>query len=94
MAPDFVLDPRLAADTHPAGDLAMCSVLLMNDARFPWVILVPQVEAALHGRPATAETFEAAAALAGEGATPTKDNAFKVKLVQRAVLRGLQLAAA
>lgn len=42
MAPDFVLDPRLAADTHPAGDLALCSVLLMNDARFPWLILVPR----------------------------------------------------
>lgn len=38
----FELDPRLAADTVPVGDLALCRVLLMNDARFPWIILVPR----------------------------------------------------
>lgn len=38
----FVLDPRLQGDTVPVGDLALCSVLLMNDARFPWLILVPR----------------------------------------------------
>lgn len=38
----FALHPRLAADTHPMGDLPLCRVLLMNDARFPWVILVPR----------------------------------------------------
>lgn len=39
---NFVLDPRLAADTVPLGDLALCKALLMDDARFPWLILVPQ----------------------------------------------------
>lgn len=38
----FVLDPRLKADTVHVGDLALSSVLLMNDARFPWLILVPR----------------------------------------------------
>lgn len=38
----FNLHPRLAADTLLAGDLALCRVLLMNDARFPWLILVPR----------------------------------------------------
>lgn len=38
----FPLHPRLAADTHPIGDLPLCRVLLMNDARFPWLILVPR----------------------------------------------------
>jgi diadenosine tetraphosphate (Ap4A) HIT family hydrolase len=38
----FSLDPRLAADTFPVGDLALCRVLLMNDSRFPWLILVPR----------------------------------------------------
>jgi diadenosine tetraphosphate (Ap4A) HIT family hydrolase len=38
----FVLDSRLAADTVPVGDLPLSSVLLMNDARFPWLILVPR----------------------------------------------------
>lgn len=41
MTAPFTLDPRLAADTVPVCDLALCRVLLMNDARFPWVILVP-----------------------------------------------------
>lgn len=38
----FVLDPRLAAETSPVGDLALCKVLLMDDARFPWIVLVPK----------------------------------------------------
>lgn len=37
----FTLDPRLAADTLHVGDLALSRVLLMNDARYPWLILVP-----------------------------------------------------
>jgi diadenosine tetraphosphate (Ap4A) HIT family hydrolase len=38
----FALDPRLAADTDEIGNLALCRVLLMNDARYPWLILVPR----------------------------------------------------
>ena len=38
----FVLHERLAADTMPVADWALSRVLLMNDARFPWVILVPK----------------------------------------------------
>lgn len=38
----FTLDPRLSADTAEVGDLALCRVLLMDDARFPWLILVPR----------------------------------------------------
>jgi diadenosine tetraphosphate (Ap4A) HIT family hydrolase len=39
---DFALDPRLAGDTRPVGDLPLCSVLLLDDARFPWFVLVPR----------------------------------------------------
>jgi diadenosine tetraphosphate (Ap4A) HIT family hydrolase len=39
---DFALHPRLAADTVPVGDLPLCRLLLMGDARFPWLILVPR----------------------------------------------------
>ena len=39
----FVLDAALAADTHLIGDLPLARVLLMDDARFPWLILVPRV---------------------------------------------------
>jgi diadenosine tetraphosphate (Ap4A) HIT family hydrolase len=42
MTSDFTLAPQLAADTIPVGDLALSSVLLMDDARFPWFILVPR----------------------------------------------------
>jgi diadenosine tetraphosphate (Ap4A) HIT family hydrolase len=38
----FEMDARLSADTIPVGDLALSSVLLMDDARFPWLILVPR----------------------------------------------------
>lgn len=39
---NFSLDSRLAADTFSVGDLALSRVLLMNDARYPWLILVPR----------------------------------------------------
>jgi len=39
---DFQLDGRLARDCVDLGTLELCRVLLMDDARFPWVILVPQ----------------------------------------------------
>lgn len=37
----FQLDPRLQADTAFIGRLPLCQVLLMNDSRYPWLILVP-----------------------------------------------------
>ncbi len=43
----FVLDPRLAADTVPVADLPLCALLLMNDSRFPWLILVPRIAGAV-----------------------------------------------
>jgi diadenosine tetraphosphate (Ap4A) HIT family hydrolase len=38
----FSLDPRLAQDSIPLGDLPLSRVLLMNDANYPWLILVPR----------------------------------------------------
>ena len=38
----FALDPRLAADTEWVADWALCTVRLMNDSRFPWVVLIPR----------------------------------------------------
>ncbi|WP_029888769.1 HIT domain-containing protein [Polycyclovorans algicola] len=40
--PTFSIDPRLAADTLPLLEAALCSIRLMNDARYPWLILVPR----------------------------------------------------
>ena len=51
---NFTLDPRLAADTIHVSNLAACELLIMNDSRYPWAILVPRIEDArelhdLHG---------------------------------------------
>jgi diadenosine tetraphosphate (Ap4A) HIT family hydrolase len=40
----FALDARLAADTLEIADLALSRLLLMNDSRYPWLILVPRGE--------------------------------------------------
>lgn len=40
----FQLDARLAADTVFVVDWELCRVLLMDDARFPWLVLVPRRE--------------------------------------------------
>ena len=38
----FQLHDRLAADTHEVACWALCSLRLMDDANYPWLILVPQ----------------------------------------------------
>lgn len=38
----FELHPRLAQDTFYIADLPLCRLLLMNDCRYPWLILVPR----------------------------------------------------
>lgn len=38
----FELDPRLDRDTEPLQWLSLCEVRLMNDSRWPWLVLVPQ----------------------------------------------------
>ena len=40
----FALDSRLQQDTVPVGDFPLCRLLLMNDAHYPWFILVPRRE--------------------------------------------------
>ena len=54
-AEGFALHPRLEADTWFVTDLPLCRVLLMNDASYPWLILVPR-------RPALSELHDVAAA--------------------------------
>lgn len=38
----FNLDSRLQQDCLVIGDFPLCRLLLMNDAQFPWFILVPR----------------------------------------------------
>jgi diadenosine tetraphosphate (Ap4A) HIT family hydrolase len=52
---EFLLHPRLAADCHAVGDLPLCRVLLFDDSRYPWIVLVPR-------RPGLREIYDLAAA--------------------------------
>lgn len=52
---EFELDPRLAADSHWVADGRLCQVRLMDDTRFPWLVLVPRIADAI-------EWFDLAAA--------------------------------
>src|SRR5512142_1379245 len=48
---EFFLDKRLAAVSVHALDLPLSRVLVMDDARYPWLVLVPR-------RPHLTEMFE------------------------------------
>lgn len=39
---EFSLHPRLAADTVVIGQWPLSTLLLMNDAQYPWCLLVPR----------------------------------------------------
>jgi diadenosine tetraphosphate (Ap4A) HIT family hydrolase len=43
-ANNFQLHPQLAKDCSVLGSFPLCRLLLMNDAHYPWFILVPQRE--------------------------------------------------
>ena len=43
----FTLDQRLIDDTVLLGSLPLSELLLMNDANYPWLILVPRVDDAV-----------------------------------------------
>lgn len=45
------LDERLAQDSQLVAELTLCQLRLMDDARFPWLILIPRREGA-------SETFD------------------------------------
>jgi len=55
MSASFNIHAQLLADCEHLGNLDLCSVLLMRDARFPWLILVPRIDGLrdLHDLPAT-----------------------------------------
>jgi xanthine dehydrogenase YagS FAD-binding subunit len=84
-------------------EFALCSAAVALDVRdgvvadarvaaggvgtVPWRLRA--VEEALKGRPATQAAFEEAASVAAEGAEPLSDNAFKVPLLKRTIVRAL-----
>ena len=42
----YELHPQLAADTHPLAAFELCELRLMDDANYPWLVLVPRVAGA------------------------------------------------
>ena len=42
----YELHAQLAADTHPLASLELCDLRLMDDANYPWLVLVPRVAGA------------------------------------------------
>ena len=40
--PEFTLHPQIIQDTLDVGDLPLSRLQLMNDATYPWLILVPR----------------------------------------------------
>jgi diadenosine tetraphosphate (Ap4A) HIT family hydrolase len=41
--PVWALHPQLAGDSHPVAGFALCELRLMDDANYPWLVLVPRV---------------------------------------------------
>jgi diadenosine tetraphosphate (Ap4A) HIT family hydrolase len=39
---EWRLDPQIALDTAAVGDLSLCAVRAMDDATYPWLVLVPR----------------------------------------------------
>lgn len=42
MTEDFIIDQRLSNDGTIIGELSLTKIILVNNALFPWIILVPQ----------------------------------------------------
>jgi xanthine dehydrogenase YagS FAD-binding subunit len=80
----------VALDLH-AGTVRDVRIALGGLATKPWRAL--EAERWLIGKPAALDSFRRAAALALDGAAPRDDNAFKVELGRRTVLRALQRGA-
>ena len=43
---EFVIDPAFVKTAAPLGELPLCHARLQLDARYPWFVLVPRVDAA------------------------------------------------
>ncbi|OBG78364.1 MULTISPECIES: xanthine dehydrogenase family protein subunit M [unclassified Mycobacterium] len=89
---EFALSSAAVALDIDAGVIRSARVAVGGVGTVPWRL--PAVEAALRGRRPDAAAFTEAAALAADGATPLRDNGFKVELLKRTVARQLSAVAA
>ncbi len=86
----FALASAAVALDITGGKVVDARVVLGGVGTKPW--REHAVEHELVGRPATTRTFAAAAAVALDGAETRPDNAFKVELAKRVIVRALALA--
>lgn len=88
----FALVSVAAVMTLDGDTIQSARFALGGVAHKPW--RDSQAEAFLVGKPATHETFAAAANIVVAEARPQSENAFKIELARRAIARGLAQAAA
>jgi len=89
---EFALVSAAAVVTLDRGEIRSARVAMGGVGTKPWRL--PVVEAALAGAPATLAAIAAAASHAADGAHPLAQNAFKIPLMQRALVRALTTAIA
>jgi xanthine dehydrogenase YagS FAD-binding subunit len=88
----FALVAVAAALETNGNNIQQARVVLGGVAHKPW--RSAEAERVLLGKPATEETFRAAAEAALQGAKPLEHNAYKVELAKRAIVLALQRAMA
>lgn len=86
----FALVSVAAALEMNGGNIKQSRIVLGGVAHKPWRSL--EAENTLNGKPATEETFKAAAEIALREAKPLKHNVYKVELGKRAIVLALQRA--
>jgi xanthine dehydrogenase YagS FAD-binding subunit len=84
----FALASAAAALDLAGGTVRAARIALGGIATKPWRAVA--AERVLVGKPATQESFRAAADAALHGAVPREDNAFKVELAKRTLVRALE----
>lgn len=76
VASGFALDPKIAADSVGIATLALSDLRLMNDQRFPWLLLVPRRAGAVEmidlEKPDRAALFEEITAVSAALRTVTR----------------------
>src|ERR1700757_731327 len=87
---EFALASAAVVARVEGGHIRYVRVAMGGVGTKPW--RSHEAEAALMGKPANAATFKAAAEAALKGAKPRTENAFKVELAKRCLVRTLKLA--
>jgi xanthine dehydrogenase YagS FAD-binding subunit len=89
---EFALASAAVVARVEGGHIRYIRVAMGGVGTKPW--RSHEAESALMGKPANAATFKAAAEAALSKAKPRKDNAFKVELARRCLVRSLKTATA